>query len=496
VPAPSGAQTFVNPVITDDRGDDHGDPFVIRFLGEYFLYHTTDDGDRGVSVWRSADLVNWRLEGIALEPKPGTWAETDLWAPEVMYHAGTFYMYVAGTRMRPDGEGVESERRQGLARADNPLGPFELDDVPLVTDQWSIDGHPFQDEDGGLWLFYNIRTGTTRFGDHPGSGNVVDRLIRPDQLEGNPTPVAFPSQRWEGSEAGDSYWNEGSWVLKRRGRYHQLYSGSHYRDSTYGIGLTSGRTPRGPWTKYPDNPILRSGERITGPGHHSMILAPDGVTSYAVYHGYDRGQPGRKVHVDRVHWCGDRPVIGSGLVSGRPMEGAQPMPPGPVYDPAVPFWHADLFLRGRHLEIGPAALELSAAPGPWRVRISQGWLGLRVWVDGELRLQKRGLHAPDFTCDDEIMGRRLTSHVEDEALRWVAPGEEFAWPWGGTGPCELTLAVRGSATVAAGGVEATVVSPVERFALAHLHVPRGVDEVIATGLDRGAQVTDLVVTAR
>jgi hypothetical protein len=172
------------------------------------------------------------------------------------------------------------------------------------------------------------------------------------------------------------------------------------------------------------------------------------------------------------------------------------MPPGPVYDPAVAYWHADLFLHGRRLEIGPVALELSGAPGPWRVRISQGWLGLRVWVDGELRLQKRGLHAPEFACDGEILGRRLTSHVEDEALRWVAPGEEFAWAWGGSGPCELTLAVRGSARVAAGGVEVTVVSPVERFSLAHLHVPGGADEVLATGLDRGAQVTDLVVTAR
>ena len=26
--------------------------------------------------------------------------------------------------------------------------------------------------------------------------------------------------------------------------------------------------------------------------------------------------------------------------------------------------------------------------------------------------------------------------------RWLTTGEEFAWPWHGTGPCELTLAVR------------------------------------------------------
>jgi hypothetical protein len=32
---------FTNPVITDDRGEDHGDPFVLHHGGEYFLYHTT-----------------------------------------------------------------------------------------------------------------------------------------------------------------------------------------------------------------------------------------------------------------------------------------------------------------------------------------------------------------------------------------------------------------------------------------------------------------------
>ncbi|MBE2319431.1 glycoside hydrolase family 43 protein [Solirubrobacter sp. CPCC 204708] len=492
---PDAGRTFVNPVITDDRGADHGDPFVIRHLGEYFLYHTTDDGDLGVSVWRSGDLVDWEFEGHALEPQPGTWAETDLWAPEVRYHAGTFYMYVAGTRIRPDGHGVESARRQGVARADNPLGPFVLDDAPLVTDVWSIDGHPFQDEDGSLWLFYNIRTGATRFGDQPGSGNVVDRLVGPAELEGNPTPVAFPSQRWEGSAAGDAYWNEGSWVLKRRGRYHQLYSGSHYRDATYGIGLTSARTLRGPWVKDPD-PILRSGERITGPGHHSVILAPDGVTTYAVYHGYDRGQPGRKVHLDRVHWCGDRPVIGSGAAVGHPTEDPQPVPPGPVHDAAVPFWHADLFVQGPRLSIGELTLDLDPSPRPWRVRISQGWLGMRVWVDGRLRLQTRGLHTPDLACDGELLECRVTSHVEDEAVRWLTPGEEFAWPWGGTGPFELSLAVRGSARVVAGDASTEITSPVERFALVRLNVPRGADEVVVTGLDRGAEVTDMVVTAR
>jgi beta-xylosidase len=62
---------FTNPAIGGAGGADHGDPFALRHHGEYFLYHTTDDGDRGISVHRSRDLVRWSFAGSALEPAAG-----------------------------------------------------------------------------------------------------------------------------------------------------------------------------------------------------------------------------------------------------------------------------------------------------------------------------------------------------------------------------------------------------------------------------------------
>jgi arabinan endo-1,5-alpha-L-arabinosidase len=499
--AATRTRTFTNPVITDDQGTDHGDPFVLRYLGGYFLYHTTDDGDAGISLYRSDDLVHWQYTGSVLEPVAGDhWAQTDLWAPEVMYWAGTFYMYVSATRMGPDGQGVEGLRRQGLARAHRPEGPFRFDDEPLVRDAWTIDGHPFQDEDGTQWLFYNTRTEETKLGGRPGSGTVVDRLVRPDRLEGLPRPVAFPTERWEGSSGDDAYWNEASWVLKRRGRYHHLYSGGFYRDATYGIGVTVSELPRGPWRKNPDNPIFRSGERITGPGHHSIILAPDGVTSYAVYHGYDGTAGGRKVHLDPVHWAGDRPRIGTNPLAGRPTEGEQDLPPLPAFDPAVPFWHADLWACGERIHVGPHVVALGAAddPSPWRVRVNQSRTGLRVWVDGCLTFQDHGVHAPDIRAGSggEILHQTVTSHLTDEAVRWLASGERHRWAWGGTTPLEVRLAIRGDCRLEAGGVAQEVRSPLDRFAIMRLDVPNGAEAVYATGLGRGARVTDLFVAAR
>ncbi len=498
----SAGPSFTNPVIHDARGTDHGDPFVLRHLGDYFLYHTTNDGDAGISVHRSTDLVHWTFAGFALEPAQGDhWAQTDLWAPEVMAWRGRFYMYVSATRLGADGHGLEGLRRQGLARSDRPEGPFVLDDAPLVDDAWSIDGHPFQDEDGTLWLFYNTRTAATRVDGRPGSGTVVDRLLAPDRLEGAPTPVAFPtrrpSDRWEADASGEAYWNEASWVLKRRGRYYHLYSGGLYRDETYGIGITAADRPRGPWHKDPLNPVLRSGRRIQGPGHHSVILAPDGVTHYAVYHGYADGRPGRQVHLDPLAWAGDRPIIGTDPVAGRPTETAQPLPPVPVFDAAVPWWHADMWVRGPALELDGHPLELPEEAGFVRVRVNQGRHGLRAWVDGRLRHQEPGHHEPRFDAPGgELVPASLTSSLTDEAIRWLAPGERHAWPWGGHGPADVVLAVHGSCRVVAGGVETATTSPEDRFALVRLHAPDGADEVVVTGEGGGARVTDLFVAAR
>jgi len=490
-------RVFRNPVITDEEGVDHGDPFVVRHLGDYWLYHTTDDGDRGVSLWRSSDLVEWTFVGYALEGGgPGHWAETDLWAPEVMYRDGLFWMYVAGTRMGDGGEGVEALRRQGVARSRTPQGPFVLDPEPLVPDVWSIDGHPFQDEDGTLWLFYNVRTEETVFQGRPGSGTVVDRLVTPARLQGAPAPVSFPSERWEGSFEDDAYWNEASWVLKRRGRYYQLYSGGFYRDATYGIGVTAADAPRGPWTKDPANPLFRSGRRITGPGHHSVILAPDGVTAYSVYHGYADDRAGRKVHLDRVEWAGDRPVIGAEPWPGVPTEDEQPAPPEAVHDDAVATWHADLWVRGEEVVFDGVRVPLDGQPQPWRVRASQRLDGLRVWVDGELVRQDPGPHAPRIDVAGETLHRSLASHLEDETVRWIAPREWYGWPWGGTGPCEVVVAVQGAARLEVGATRAHVTSPPDRYALLRVVAPEGAPEIRVVGEAGGARVTDLRATAR
>lgn len=492
------AATFRNPVLTGPDAD-HGDPFVIKFLDWFYLYHTGEtSGRRGVSVHRSRNLVDWEFKGYALHAADSGWAWTDLWAPEVVYERGVFYMYISATHRRSDvvdggrwdeGEGDDAGRRLGLARATDPLGPFVWDDQPLVG-EWSIDGHPFRDDDGTMWLFYNVRNDATRVGEANGTGNVCDRLLSMDRLEGKPTPVTFPSEPWEGPY-GDWYWNEGPYVLKRRGVYYQMYSGGFHRDSTYAIGVAEARAPRGPWTKFPDNPVLRSNGQIVGVGHHSFVFGPDAATPYAVYHGYVEGQEGRKVCLDRLYWMGDRPFITG------PTDGAQPLPPTPVFDPGVPHWRAEAWVRGSWVETRGSRFRLDP-PDVWhQVEVVHADGRFAVRTGGVLRASQPDAGERDFfDTDGELGPVTICSMLQDGELHDLPDGSSYAWRWGGTDRLELSLAIKGDVDLVLGDATHSLRGHRERFRLERIEHTGGCDTIEVCAGARGATVADLVVYAR
>src|SRR5687768_5283890 len=93
------------------------DPFIYRQGDTYYLYATSSD--RGLLVWTSADLVNWRSRGYAFSRTPETWSRQHFWAPEVFAHRGKYYLHftVLG--------GEKRMRRIVLAEGSSPLGPFQ-----------------------------------------------------------------------------------------------------------------------------------------------------------------------------------------------------------------------------------------------------------------------------------------------------------------------------------------------------------------------------------
>ena len=116
---------------------------------------------------------------------------------------------------------------------------------------------------------------------------MADPLTKRGEL----TEVIRPTVDWERKKGSVT---EGPWMLKRQGTYYLMYSGSGADGPDYGIGYATAKSPLGPFTKHPGNPIAHRGNGVFGPGHHSVITGPDGKL-WMIYHqqnsekiGWDR----------------------------------------------------------------------------------------------------------------------------------------------------------------------------------------------------------------
>lgn len=208
-----------------------------------------------------------------------------------------------------------------VAEAEHPAGPFIDQGRRLTQEDFAIDAHVFEDEDGSRYLFY-----ATDFldRDRVGTGTVMDRLVDPYTLAGSPTPVSLPAYDWQifdpkRAEKGNLRWHtiEGSYTLKHKGRYYQMFSGGNYQNLSYGVGyaVTDNLSSCEEWRQVVNGettlPILKTvPEKVFGPGHNSVVMGPDYRQWFCVYHVIQSTQPlVRVMAVDRLEWCGDRILV-------------------------------------------------------------------------------------------------------------------------------------------------------------------------------------------
>ncbi len=261
------------------------DPFVLRQGDVYYLYGTTD-ARSGFKVWTSNNLIDWRQRGFAFRKKDDDFGQRDFWAPEIFEHKGKFYLhYTAASKTHT--------QRIVLAVGDSPLGPFKEVKAPWFQSKLCvIDSHVLKDDDGQLYLYYVLDCSEN------GDSEIYVRKVSDDLLVSDDAHFcAKPSQPWEGPQ-----WNEAPFVFKRGGTYIMTYSANGYFDTLYNVGYATAPSPLGPWTKAPENPILRSTKDVSGPGHNAIIESPDGKELFVVYHTHQlmTGGPKRHLAIDRM----------------------------------------------------------------------------------------------------------------------------------------------------------------------------------------------------
>ena len=108
------------------------DPWVLQYGDYYYLLYTTG-GD--VQVTRSSNLAQWAESGTVVYTPPSGY--TDVWAPELHYINGQFYIYVA---MAQNGDNASHHVLQGMSTTD-PLQRFNVSlSGPFVFDRLSAVG--------------------------------------------------------------------------------------------------------------------------------------------------------------------------------------------------------------------------------------------------------------------------------------------------------------------------------------------------------------------
>lgn len=258
------------------------DPHIVAFGKKFYIYPTTDGTVGWMSTyftcWSSDNLVNWKNEGVILDlPKDLKWAKQRAWAPAIAEKNGKYYYYFS------------ADVNIGVAVSDKPTGPFK-DPLgkPIIAKGTlrgqMIDPMVFIDDDGAAYLFF-------------GQGNCNIVKLNEDMISYDSTKIiSFKPQGY----------NEGSFVIKRKGKYYLMWSEYDTRDPRYSIAYATGNSPLGPYTKA-SNIILKGKGVVKGAGHHSVVQVPGKDEWYIAYHrfkipdgnGYNRETCISSMHFDK-----------------------------------------------------------------------------------------------------------------------------------------------------------------------------------------------------
>jgi GH43 family beta-xylosidase len=299
---------------------DGADPWVVQWNGMYYLVRSA-----GNAVWidRASSLENIHNSTpesdsiLVWSPPTGTNYSQQVWAPELHFLAGKWYIYVAAS----DGNN-STHRMQVLERdAADPFGSFVYKGkIAAATDRWAIDGTAFEWQ-GAMYFVWSGWPGST-----DGQQNLyIAQMDSPWSLSTNRVLLSTPTYAWE--QYGLPI-NEGPEALIRDGTLNIIYSASGYWTNQYALGrLTYNGTgsilSASSWTKA-SLPVFQATSLVTGTGHASFTKSPDGMEDWIVYHAHANPTTFNEDRVIRI-----QPFTFNS--NGTPNFG-QPVPPGQLLD--------------------------------------------------------------------------------------------------------------------------------------------------------------------
>lgn len=294
---------YKNPVFTPVFAD----PSVIKGADGYFYGYATEDGwTKGtpphiVPIIRSKDLVQWEFVRDAFTAKPAWKSPAFVWAPDVNYVQGKYYLYYSLSVWNDPDPGI------GLAISETPAGPFSDHGKLLVSSEVGVSNSidPFFYEEGdSKYLFWGSFRG------------IYGIALTPDGK-------AVTGDKFQ--VAGD--WMEGTYII-RHGDYYYLFGSNGHcclgPDTPYKVLVGRSENLKGPYTNKEGQDLLthmgslfiQGNDTFVGPGHNAEIITDNNGTDWFLYHGIDKKTPylpngatRRPLMLDKITWKDGWPEI-------------------------------------------------------------------------------------------------------------------------------------------------------------------------------------------
>ncbi|KAI9171042.1 Extracellular endo-alpha-(1-_5)-L-arabinanase [Paramyrothecium foliicola] len=289
-PGPVSGDTFIH------------DPTVVKTpSGTYLAAFTADN----VGLKTSTDRTNWRDAGSVF-PNGAPWTTPftkgvkNLWAPDLSYHNGQYYLYYSASSFG------SSKSATFLATSrTGASGSWTNQGIVVESNENSgynaIDGNLIVDAQGRWWLsFGSFWSGIKIVELNPSTGKALNTNL-----------VSIAARPNNGGELEAPY-------IVRRGDYYYLWVSfdrcCRGADSTYRIMVGRSKSVTGPYVDRSGKAMMQGGGtqmlashgNIHGPGHNAIFADNDG--DVLVYHYYNNAGTAQ-IGINLVRYENGWPVI-------------------------------------------------------------------------------------------------------------------------------------------------------------------------------------------
>jgi len=279
----SVAQTFKNPLLPSGA-----DPWSIYKDGYYYYTHSMQNK---LVIWKTKSLADLKTaeKKTIFVPPAGTAYSKELWAPEIHFIAGKWYVYFAAD----DGQNKNHRMYVLENSAKDPLkGSWVFKGkVADETNKWAIDGSVFNYQN----QLYMVWAGWE--GDINKKQEIfIAKMKNPWTIEGKRHKISSPQFDWEKhgdlNDPGNPPHvdvNEGPQILINKGKVFLIYSASGCWTDYYALGMLTLKgkdlLQANAWEKSKQPVFKQSPENgVYAPGHNSFFKSPDGKEDWILYH--------------------------------------------------------------------------------------------------------------------------------------------------------------------------------------------------------------------